>query len=95
MIDVKSAVGIAAKFLKEMYPEEQSKDLRLEEVGLSDDEKLWLITLSFIRTTSSSELESVLGAFKREFKRIEVEAETGKVRCMMIRNPYGESAQAY
>lgn len=97
MIDVKEAVVIATRFLKEMYPDDKSRDLRLEEVVLPDDEKFWLITLSFLRREPSAKLEVNLmgGTSKRAYKQIKVNTETGKVQEMVIRNAYGESAQAH
>ncbi len=95
MSDVTEAVGIATNFLKEMYPEEKSKDLRLEEVVLTEDEMFWLITLSFLRSNSGSALELAVGTSTREYKQIKVNAQTGKVLQMVMRNAYGKSAQAY
>ena len=95
MIEVKDAVGSAILFLEEMYPDDKSRDVRLEEVVLTDNEVFWLITLSFLRKGSGSTLELAMGTRKREYKQIKVNADTGKVLQMVIRNPYGESAQAH
>jgi len=44
MIDVKQSATVAAEYLKELMP--AASDIALEEVELSDDDRLWRITLS-------------------------------------------------
>ena len=49
MIDVKEAVRTAAKYLADLFAEEDISDIRLEEVQLSEDGQTWNVTLSFLR----------------------------------------------
>jgi hypothetical protein len=49
MIGVKQAIRTAADFVAETFSDEKLLDVRLEEVELTEDEKTWLITLSFLR----------------------------------------------
>ena len=71
MIDVKTAVRNANDFLRSMY---SGGEVRLEEVIRNDGPPpSWLITLSFIEFPS------------REYKQLEVDAETGEVKAMRIR----------
>lgn len=49
MMDVKTAVSSGLRYLGEIIPPSQLRDVQLEEAVLSDDEKYWLITFSYIR----------------------------------------------
>ncbi|MEN6497885.1 MAG: hypothetical protein ABFD16_26600 [Thermoguttaceae bacterium] len=84
MVLVKQAVEKAVEFVQEMYEGQALDDLRLEEVERSDDNKLWSITLSFLKPPSP--LQSSLSLPRsREYKVVAVSAETGEVRSMKIR----------
>lgn len=84
MVSVKQAVEKAAGFLNEMYEGQVLDDLRLEEVERSDDNKLWFITLSFLKPPLP--FQSALSLPRsREYKVVTVSAETGEVRSMKIR----------
>ena len=67
------------------------KNLRLEEIELSEDNRFWLITLGFdVLENDKSPLEtlSVLPAatkYRREYKLFKVNAETGEVAAMKVR----------
>ena len=72
MIDVKAAISLATDFLKSVYP--INGTVRLEEVVFKEDPPAgWLITLSFLDFPS------------REYKRLDVDGDTGEVRSMVIR----------
>ena len=62
----------------------QIKELRLEEVELSEDRKYWLITLGFIANTTGEE-ESFFSKKERDYKVFKVNAETGEVESIKIR----------
>lgn len=49
MVDVKTAVSTGMQYLSEMIPISQVRDLQLEEASLSDDERFWLITFSYLK----------------------------------------------
>jgi len=87
MIDFKTAVKAALAFLAEAYPNENLRDLRLEEIDLSADEKFWYVTVSYSREASSpSELAKTMGSFAvREYKVIAVRSDDGRVQSMKIR----------
>lgn len=76
MIDVKLAVNNVVAFLKHL-PAATVIDERLEEVELTDDEKHWLITLSYRDSHLTSE---------RSYKKFTIDAETGEVQSMKIRS---------
>lgn len=48
MMDVKTAVEAGRRYLSEILPASQLRDVRLEEVMLTDDERYWLVTFSYI-----------------------------------------------
>ena len=83
MIQVKEAVANAFNFLRDIYGGESLHDIRLEEVEQSEDGKSWRITLSFLRDLSP--LATALGKFSREYKVFSVDAATGAVQSMKIR----------
>lgn len=89
MIDVKQAVNIAVDFFRDMYAKESYADLRLEEVEfLIDSPERWLVTLSFTRpvSTETEQLASTIGVqLPREYKVFEINAESGQVYSMRIR----------
>jgi hypothetical protein len=91
MIGVKDALGAAQAFVRDLYPEEELRHLRLEEVDLSSDERVWNITLSWVEKSISK--PSVLGIYggggdiqklPRVYKVFEVDAESGTVRSMKM-----------
>jgi hypothetical protein len=87
MIDVKEAARIAAEYFAGLYDASTYSDLQLEEVALTDDEKYWLITLSYGygEPTEVSKLLNLPGGRPRKFKQFKLDAETGKVQSMTIR----------
>ena len=92
MIPVKDAVAAARAAIREYYSSDDLLDPRLEEVELSRDGSLWLITLGFYvpnRNPKRTPLTiSMLGGVEdyiREYKLFEVDSQTGQVRAMKIR----------
>jgi hypothetical protein len=88
MVDVKQAVARAMDYLKDMYRIEQFKDVLLEEVDLSEDNKYWNVTIGFTRrqeTTSGGPMATLIGQsseFKREYKVFQIDARSGDLRSM-------------
>jgi hypothetical protein len=83
MIDVKQAVEAAANFIAGLY-NVANFTTRLEEVELSEDGNYWLITLSFAFSVSA-DLGALLSAPRRQYKVCKVDANTGQVLSMKIR----------
>jgi hypothetical protein len=91
MVDVRSAVGAAQKYfisLQDMIGF-GTEDLRLEEAELSEDKKHWFITLGFIRPVdkTSNPVADLLAIrnYEREYKVFKIDATTGEVQSMKIR----------
>jgi hypothetical protein len=91
MVNVKAAVSKAMSYLKDMYQIEQFKDVLLEEVDISEDNKYWNVTIGFTRrqeSTSGGPMATLIGQsteFKREFKVFQIDAESGDLRSMRSR----------
>ncbi|MGD9329166.1 MAG: hypothetical protein PVH48_09395 [Cyclobacteriaceae bacterium] len=82
-MDVKEATEKAIEYFKKFYP--NIEKVQLEEVEITDDDKYWNIVLSYenMETTPLSYLQ--IGQ-QRTFKVFKIDADTGKVRSMKIKN---------
>jgi hypothetical protein len=90
MLDVKSAAQIAMGHVADLFKDQGgTRELLLEEAELSDDGKLWNITVSFLRPADPSYtlMGARLGGEKlgRVYKTVSLVADTGEVRAVRIR----------
>jgi hypothetical protein len=90
MIDVKQAVTSAVASANDLLGDRQIRDVALEEVQMSEDGRLWLITIGFYAPPRPDQANTLSDLFprvnlERQFKMFEVDAETGKVKSMKIR----------
>jgi hypothetical protein len=77
MIDVKQAVAAATAYVQQFPNLLPTSSVRLEETELTENNKQWHVTLSF--------LDNVLtGA--RSHKIFEIDADTGEVKSMKTRS---------
>ena len=83
MIDVKEATDKAKAHLVSFFSE--AEQVQLEEVELSEDKAHWFITLSY-EGISSSVASSMLVGKSLLYKIFKLDAETGEVLSMKIRN---------
>ncbi len=58
MLPVKEAVRESVKTFSELYAPEMFRDIRLEEVSISEDEKTWQVTLSYRNPDYRDEVQS-------------------------------------
>ena len=91
-VDFKTAVKKAIEFLAGVYANEDLRDVRLEELELSEGDEFWNITLSYRRyappaRTISGAMEIIAGVPPREYKVLAVRLRDGEVRSMKIRQP--------
>ena len=86
MIDVKEAARSAAEYFAGLFPDQGYSEVLLEEVELSEDEKYWLITLSYALPRPGGEGFAALIPRQRRYKQFKIDAQTGKVQAMTIRN---------
>jgi hypothetical protein len=90
MITVKEAAQAAEKWVRDLYPQTDLEHLRLEEVELSEDERFWHITLGWVEPavrgpTLRAMFSEEFRTLPRVYKTLEVDAETGAVKSMKIR----------
>ena len=91
MVDVRSAVVAARENFSSLQDMIGfgTEDLRLEEAELSEDKKHWFITLGFIRPVdkTSNPLANFMETpnYEREYKVFKIDATTGEVQSMKIR----------
>ena len=85
-IAVKQAVRIALDYFKDLYDTGGLRDIRLEEVELTEDGKFWLVTLGFDRPVPQAIFEA-FGApkYQREYKVLKIDSSRGEVHGMKIR----------
>ena len=89
-VDVRSAVYTAQNYIQSIqYLMGSIEDLRLEEVELSEDRQFWLVTLGYNRPVDKTQnplAELVPSSkFERDYKIFKIDAETGDVKAMKIR----------
>ncbi len=80
IIDVKKAVNIASEYVSYLF-DDKVYNLRLEEVEISDKEDFWYVTLSFEKHPPIGRIPQ-----HREYKKIKINAVTGKVKSVTVRN---------
>jgi hypothetical protein len=88
MIDVKEAAKVAVEYLQSL-PNMPAVAVRLEEVILTDNEQFWLITLSFMDDAEPRGIAAIANAPERLYKAFNIDAESGQVRSMKIRQLEG------
>jgi hypothetical protein len=86
MLDVKDAAHRASEYFAGLYADQSVSNVQLEEVELSDDGQYWLITLSYPERPHDVALVPINFAFKRKYKVFKIDAKTGEVKSMKIRN---------
>ena len=86
-MDVKQAVGIAIKFMTEIYTEKELPGLLLEEFEFSSENDTWRVTLGFDGPARPSPLEIISGPRPpRAYKVVTINAKTGGVVSMKMRD---------
>lgn len=75
MIDAKAAVTSARKYFSELSSR-HALDMSVEEVELDSENEVWQVTLGYITNAYSG---------NKEYKIFEIDAETGEVLSMKIR----------
>lgn len=84
MIDLKKAIEIALTHIKEIYP--NVSNFEVEEVEISDDDSHWAITLSMPDERVKGALALSLTGYPKKYKSLNIDAKTGRVKAMKIRN---------
>lgn len=79
MIELNEAIKNARLYLESVFAAETPRNVRLEEIALSDDDKFWMVTFSFDRPMLGGTL------WKKEYKLVKLDAESGQARAVQIR----------
>jgi hypothetical protein len=89
MVEIKDAVKAAKDFAGTVFPEADLPGLRLEEVEFEEARGEWIITLSWADPTPGNRaIIAALGS-TRIYKLFIVDAGSGRVRAMKIRETAG------
>ncbi len=81
MIDVQQAAEVAVQYFIRLNPQ-VNRNITLEEVEISDDERYWYITLGYTESGADSFFG---GGTTRQYKLFTVDATDATVRAMKIR----------
>jgi hypothetical protein len=87
MITVKDAVQKALAYTQEIYAPEQLQNLRFEEVEKTGDD--WRVTIGFDREQARPPgpfAQFALPQYRREYKVVEIDANSGEVKALKMRN---------
>ena len=85
MIDVREASQKAIDHLAALYPDKDLGTILFEEAELTDDEKFWLVTISFKRLSASAGVGESVFVGDRSYKVFTLSAETGEVHAIKNR----------
>jgi len=86
MVELRDAITIASEYARSIFEEKTLKNMRVEEVELSPDEKNWLITLGWDDVFEDT--KTPIAGFtevKRVYKVFFVDKQTGNVSKVKIR----------
>lgn len=83
-VTAKQAAQAAAKYLNDVCAPPPIENVLLEEIELSEDERYWLVTLSF-RQYPSSGLPQILETAENKLRLFKIDTRSGKVVSMKIR----------
>lgn len=92
MISIEDAVNSARDFAGRLYAEGELKQLRVEEFESSADDKKWIVTLGWIEPAVrqiggfAGLTNTTLEPLPRVYKIFTIDAETGRVLSMKMRN---------
>ena len=85
MIDIKEASQKAIEHIVSLYSNLDLGDILLEEAELVEENKFWMVTLSFKRPEASGGVGESVFTGNRSYKIFKLFAETGEVRSMKNR----------
>ncbi len=85
MIDVNEASARAVEHLKKLYPDYDLGKILFEEAELSDDDRFWIITLSYKSPVAAGGVGKSVFVGDRSYKVFKLLAETGEIRSVKNR----------
>jgi hypothetical protein len=85
MIDVNEASKRAIEHLKKLYPDHDLGKIIFEEAELTDDDRFWIVVLSYENPIAVSGVGKSVFSGDRGYKVFKLLAETGGIRSVKNR----------
>ncbi len=85
MIDVNEASSKAIAHLKKLYPEQDLGKILFEEAELTDDDRFWIITISYKSPVAASGVGQSVFVGDRSRKVFKMLSENGEIRSVKNR----------
>ena len=82
MIGVKEAARKAVDHLTSLYPDTDLGSILFEEAELTDDDRFWIITLSYKSPVAASGVGQSVFVGDRSYKVFKLMADTGEIRSI-------------
>ncbi|MFO7989995.1 MAG: hypothetical protein ACQEQ5_03740 [Thermodesulfobacteriota bacterium] len=82
MINVNEASIRAIDHLKKLYPDHDLGEILFEEAELTDDDRFWIVVLSYKSPISSGGVGKSMFVGDRGYKVFNLLAETGEIRSV-------------
>lgn len=84
MLTIKELADKAAEYLRAFFPDADA--IQLEEIEVTDDNSYWFITLSYENTDGVINSKIWINTRSRKYKIFKIDATSGEVRSMKIRD---------
>lgn len=82
MINVNEASTRAIEHLKKLYPDHDLGEILFEEAEITDDDRFWVVVLSYKSPISASGVGHSMFVGDRGYKVFKLLAETGEIRSV-------------
>ena len=82
MIDVNEASHRAIEHLKKLYPDSDLEKILFEEAELTDDDRFWIITISYKSPVAAGGVGKSMFVGDRSYKVFKLLAENGEIRSV-------------
>ena len=82
MINVNEASTRAIAHLKKLYPDHDLGEILFEEAEITDDDRFWIVVLSYKSPISSGGVGKSMFVGDRGYKVLKLLAETGEIRSV-------------
>ncbi|MDZ7666633.1 MAG: hypothetical protein U5K27_15155 [Desulfotignum sp.] len=82
MINVNEASTRAIEHLKKLYPDHDLGEIVFEEAEITDDDRFWIVVLSYKSPISASGVGKSMFVGDRGYKVFKLLAETGEIRSV-------------
>jgi len=88
-VNLKQAVKLARRYFDDIYVEDKLENVLLEEIELTDGDRVWQVTFGYdterVLETPNSSLFGKSARIIRDYKTVQVDARTGDLIAIKIR----------